>query len=205
MSTGDAHQRLTGDGLDVYAADNLIAYLDEQRDAVGLLPDEKTIVVERFRDELGDWRLVLHSPYGAAVHAPWALVVAARMRERFGVDVQAMHADDGIVLRLPDVEYEGDAPEMLDAIALDPETLEAEVTVRNRGLGRLRVPLPRVRGPGAAVAAQADRQAPAAVAAASAGQSAAGGGRAVPDFPDRRRSSSGVPVRRLRRAGPGVA
>jgi ATP-dependent Lhr-like helicase len=128
MSTGDAHQRLTGDGLDVYAADNLIAYLDEQREAVGLLPDEKTIVVERFRDELGDWRLVLHSPYGAAVHAPWALVVAARMRERFGVDVQAMHADDGIVLRLPDVEYEGDAPEMLDAIAFDPETLEAEVT-----------------------------------------------------------------------------
>ncbi len=133
LASGDAHQRLTGDGLDVFAADNLIAYLEEQREAVGLLPDEKTIVVERFRDELGDWRLVLHSPYGAAVHAPWALVVAARMRERFGVDVQAMHADDGIVLRLPDVEYEGDAPEMLDAIALDPETLEAEVTAEIGG------------------------------------------------------------------------
>ena len=133
MSSGDAHQRLSGDGLDIFAADNLIAYLGEQRDAVGLIPDEKTIVVERFRDELGDWRLVLHSPYGAAVHAPWALVVAARMRERFGVDVQAMHADDGIVLRLPDVEYDGDAPEMLDAIALDPETLEAEVTAEIGG------------------------------------------------------------------------
>jgi ATP-dependent Lhr-like helicase len=128
-----AQQRLAGDGLDGFAADNLIAYLREQQDAVGLVPDEKTIVVERFRDELGDWRLVLHSPYGAAVHAPWALVVAARMRERFGVDVQAMHADDGIVLRLPDVEYEGELPEILDAIALDPETLEAEVTAEIGG------------------------------------------------------------------------
>ncbi|WP_354529563.1 ATP-dependent helicase [Nakamurella sp. UYEF19] len=133
LTLGDAHQRLTGDGLDVFAADNLVAYLQEQREAVGVIPDEKTLVVERFRDELGDWRLVLHSPYGAAVHAPWALVVAARMRERFGVDVQAMHADDGIVLRLPDVEYDGDAPEMLDAIALDPETLEAEVTAEIGG------------------------------------------------------------------------
>jgi len=128
-----AQQRLAGNGLDGFAADNLIAYLREQQDAAGLVPDEQTLVVERFRDELGDWRLVLHSPYGAAVHAPWALVVAARMRERFGVDVQAMHADDGIVLRLPDVEYDGDAPEILDAIALDPETLEAEVTAEIGG------------------------------------------------------------------------
>ena len=128
-----ARRRLTGDGLDDFAADNVIAYLREQEAAVGLVPDEKTIVVERFRDELGDWRLVVHSPYGAAVHAPWALVVAARMRERFGVDVQAMHADDGMVLRLPEVEYEGDVPEVLDAIALDPETLEAEVTAEIGG------------------------------------------------------------------------
>nr|WP_231988065.1 DEAD/DEAH box helicase [Nakamurella panacisegetis] len=123
-----ASARLASDGLDAFASANLIAYLADQREAVGLVPDERTIVVERFRDELGDWRLVVHSPYGAAVHAPWALVVAARMRERFGVDVQAMHADDGIVLRLPDVEYEGDGPDILDMIALDAETLEAEVT-----------------------------------------------------------------------------
>ena len=99
-------QRLTAAGLDEYARRNLVDYLAEQRDATGLVPDEKTLVVERFRDELGDWRIVLHSPYGAAVHAPWALVISARMRERYGVDVAAMHADDGIVLRLPDVEYE---------------------------------------------------------------------------------------------------
>ena len=76
----------------------------EQREATGHVPDDRTIVVERFRDELGDWRVAIHSPFGAQVHAPWALAVAARLRERFGVDVQAMHSDDGIVLRLPDTE-----------------------------------------------------------------------------------------------------
>ena len=60
------------------------------------------MLVERFRDELGDWRLVVHSPFGAQVNAPWALAIAARLRERYGVDVQSMHSDDGIVLRLPD-------------------------------------------------------------------------------------------------------
>ena len=67
-------------------------------------------MVERFRDELGDWRVVLHSPYGARVHAPWAIVIGARLRERYGVDAAAMHSNDGIVLRLPDMldaGYEG--------------------------------------------------------------------------------------------------
>ncbi len=128
-----ARKQLAADGLDDFAADNLLAYLAEQRDAVGVVPDEKTIVVERFRDELGDWRLVVHSPYGAAVHAPWALIIAARMRERYGVDVQAMHADDGIVLRLPDVEYDGEGPQITETISLDPETLEAEVTAEIGG------------------------------------------------------------------------
>jgi ATP-dependent Lhr-like helicase len=97
-----ARARLRDEGLDDWAADNLTAYLREQREATGRLPDDRTIVVERFRDELGDWRVVIHSPFGAPVHAPWALVVAARLRERYGLDVAAMHADDGIVLRLPD-------------------------------------------------------------------------------------------------------
>jgi ATP-dependent Lhr-like helicase len=90
-------------GLDAWAADNLLAYVHEQRTATGEVPTDRTLVVERFRDEIGDWRIVIHSPYGARVHGPWALVVAARLRERFGVDVAAMHADDGIVLRLPDL------------------------------------------------------------------------------------------------------
>ncbi|WP_229737888.1 Lhr family helicase [Isoptericola cucumis] len=89
-------------GLDAWAADNLASYLTEQRRATGRLPDDRTVVIERFRDELGDWRVVVHSPFGARVHAPWALVVAARLRERYGTDVAAMHSDDGIVLRLPD-------------------------------------------------------------------------------------------------------
>ncbi|PZU50484.1 MAG: DEAD/DEAH box helicase [Arsenicicoccus sp.] len=94
---------LAEQGLDGFAADNLLTYLGDQREAVGHLPDDRTIVVERFRDEIGDWRVVVHSPWGSPVHAPWALCLAARMRERFGADVQALAADDGIVLRLPDL------------------------------------------------------------------------------------------------------
>ncbi|RYV52440.1 ATP-dependent helicase [Pengzhenrongella frigida] len=96
-------------GLDAWAGDNLLAYVREQREATGHVPDDQTIIVERFRDEIGDWRVVVHSPYGARVHAPWALVIAARMRQRYGVDAAAMHADDGIVLRLPDMLAGGEA------------------------------------------------------------------------------------------------
>lgn len=93
---------LSGGGLDAWATDNLLAYLRDQRAATGHLPDDRTLLVERFRDELGDWRLVVHSPWGARVHGPWAMVLTARLRERFGMDVQTMHSDDGIVLRVPD-------------------------------------------------------------------------------------------------------
>jgi ATP-dependent Lhr-like helicase len=99
-----AHTRLVKAGLDDWAASNLLAYLAEQTEATGQLPDDHTIVVERFRDELGDWRVVVHSPFGAQVHAPWALAIGARLRERYGVDVQTMHADDGIVLRIPETD-----------------------------------------------------------------------------------------------------
>lgn len=95
-------EHLRAAGLDAWAADNLAAYLAEQRLGTGRVPDDRTVVVERFRDELGDWRVVIHSPLGARVHAPWALVISARLRARFGLDVAAMHSDDGIVLRLPD-------------------------------------------------------------------------------------------------------
>ena len=131
--TDVARKRLAAAGLDTFATDNLLAYLIAQRNATGVLPDEQTVLVERFRDELGDWRVVIHTPFGAAVHAPWALVLGARLRERFGVDVQAVHADDGIVLRLPDVEYEGGLPDLADLIPLDPETLEAEITAEIGG------------------------------------------------------------------------
>jgi ATP-dependent Lhr-like helicase len=94
---------LTASGLDALAAGNLVAYLSDQRAATGHVPDDRTLVVERFRDELGDWRVVLHSPYGDRVHAPWALAITARLRERYGgMDVQALHTDDGIIIRVPD-------------------------------------------------------------------------------------------------------
>jgi ATP-dependent Lhr-like helicase len=146
--TGErARARVGAAGLDAWATDNLLTYLREQREATGHLPDDRTLVVERFRDELGDWRVAIHSPFGAQVHAPWALAVSARMRERFGVDVQAMHGDDGIVLRLPDVELDdllgSPAPaagergrpggrsvgaELLEAITLEPDEVHATVT-----------------------------------------------------------------------------
>ncbi|MEP6649542.1 MAG: helicase-related protein, partial [Lapillicoccus sp.] len=107
LPAAKARERVALAGLDEWATDNLLAYLDEQKQATRHLPSDRTIVVERFRDELGDWRVAVLSPFGAPVHAPWALCVSARMRERFGVDVQAMHGDDGMVFRLPDLEFEG--------------------------------------------------------------------------------------------------
>ena len=85
-----ARERATAAGLDEWAADNLLAYLREQRDATRHVPSDRTILVERFRDELGDWRLVVHSPFGSQVNGPWALAIAARLRERRGVEAQAL-------------------------------------------------------------------------------------------------------------------
>src|SRR4051794_14835660 len=118
-----ARLRLREAGLDELAAANLLAYLAEQRDATGRLPDDRTILVERFRDELGDWRIAIHSPFGAPVNQPWALALTARLRETYGVDVQSMHSDDGIVLRLPETE---DAPSGLVA-AFEPAEVEPAV------------------------------------------------------------------------------
>jgi ATP-dependent helicase Lhr and Lhr-like helicase len=121
----EATARLRADGLDPLAASNLLGYLTSQRDATGYLPDDRTLVLERFRDELGDWRLVLHSPYGSKVHAPWALAIAARLRERYGgMDVQAMYTDDGIVIRVPDT----DDPPPAAFTLLDPDEVEPLVT-----------------------------------------------------------------------------
>ncbi len=107
-------------GLDERAAANLAAYLAEQREATGALPSDRQLVVERFRDEIGDWRVCVLSPYGGRVHAPWALAIAARIRERLGLEVQSIHADDGIVLRLPEAGGE-DAAAVVEALLLDPE------------------------------------------------------------------------------------
>jgi ATP-dependent Lhr-like helicase len=96
-------QQLAALGLDANAASNALAYLDEQHEVCGVVPDDRTIVVERFRDEIGDWRLVVHSLAGGRVNTPWALALAARLRNELDIDVQVMPSDDGIVLRLPDL------------------------------------------------------------------------------------------------------
>ncbi|MFE3449220.1 ATP-dependent helicase [Nonomuraea sp. NPDC059194] len=117
-------ERMRAAGLDEWAAGNLLAYLQEQREATGYVPDDRTLLVERFHDELGDWRVVIHSPYGARVHAPWALAINRRLRERYGVDVQAVHSDDGIVLRIPDTLAEPPS----DVAAFDADEIEQIVT-----------------------------------------------------------------------------
>ncbi len=121
----EATRRLEQAGLDQLAARNLTRYLAEQRAATGYVPDDRTLVVERFRDELGDWRVVLHSPYGDRVHAPWALAIAARLRERYdGMDVQALHTDDGIIIRVPD----SDEPPPTGIALVDPDDIGDLVT-----------------------------------------------------------------------------
>ena len=109
--------------LDEMAANNLVAYLADQRAVTGVLPTDRTIVVERFRDELGDWRVALLTPFGGRVHAPWSMAIEARLREHHGVDVQAMWSDDGIAVRLPEgIETDGSTIE--SALLLEPEEIE---------------------------------------------------------------------------------
>ncbi len=97
-----AHKKLREEHkLDELAARNLLDYLAEEQSVTGALPTDRTIVLERFRDELGDWRICLLTPFGARVHAPWALAIEARLRERLGLEVQPIWSDDGIVVRLP--------------------------------------------------------------------------------------------------------
>jgi ATP-dependent Lhr-like helicase len=132
-SARDDADVVAGIGLDARASANLRQYVREQREATSVVPSDRTIVVERFRDELGDWRVVVHTPYGAKVHAPWALVIGARIRDAMGIDAHVMHADDGIVLRLPDVDDEESARSVLDLIAIEPDEVEALVTAEVGG------------------------------------------------------------------------
>ena len=120
-----AEQRAMAEGLDSYAAGNLVGYLHEQLEATQVLPSDQTLLVERFRDELGDWRLVVHSPYGTPVHAPWALAINARLRERYGIDGQAVASDDGIVIRIPDTDAEAPGGEV---VVFSPDEIDDLVT-----------------------------------------------------------------------------
>jgi ATP-dependent Lhr-like helicase len=115
--------------LDERAAHNLLAYLREQQAATRVLPSDRTIVLERFRDEIGDWRLCVLSPYGARVHAAWGLALSARVRERYGLQADALWSDDGIVLRLPDLDDDEarSLPSAAELVLIEPDELQQAV------------------------------------------------------------------------------
>ena len=94
----------TDHGLDPMASANLMQYPDDQQAAAGAVPDDRTIVIEQSRDDLGDWRVAVLSPLGSRVHAPWAMAVTARIHDETGVDAEVMWSDEGFVVRYPDGE-----------------------------------------------------------------------------------------------------
>ena len=109
--------------------------------ATGAVPSDRTVVVERFRDEIGDWRVCILTPFGARVHAPWALALGARLRESLGLEAQSIWSDDGIALHLPDA----DAPPPIDELLIDPERARGARRRGGRPDGALRRALPRER------------------------------------------------------------
>jgi ATP-dependent helicase Lhr and Lhr-like helicase len=106
--------------LDERAARNLVAFLREQQEATRVVPSDRTVVIERFRDEIGDWRLCVLSPYGGRVHAAWGLAMSARIRDEFGLESDAIWSDDGIVVHLPDA----DEPPSSDLVMVEPDVVE---------------------------------------------------------------------------------
>lgn len=121
LESGVAIERLMGEYcLDRFAAGNVVTYLDEQAQATGVVPDDRTVVVERFRDEIGDWRVCILTPFGTPVHAPWAMAIERRLLERYDMPIETMWSDDGIVLRLPEA---ADAVP-LDDLIIDPDDID---------------------------------------------------------------------------------
>jgi ATP-dependent Lhr-like helicase len=118
--------------LDPLAARNLLDFLAEQQAATGVIPSDRTIVVERFRDEIGDWRLCVLSPFGGRIHAAWGLALSARIRERYGLESDAIWSDDGIIVHLPDA----DEPPGAELVLPEPEELE-ELVVAELGSSAL--------------------------------------------------------------------
>jgi ATP-dependent Lhr-like helicase len=130
LSRGDFDTRCAAIGFDDFATDNLWRLLESQREATNIVPSDTTLLVERFRDELGDWRVVLHSPYGLKVHGPLALAVSRRLLERYGIDEKPTASDDGIVVRLPDT---ADAPPGVELFVFDADEIEPLVTAEVGG------------------------------------------------------------------------
>jgi ATP-dependent Lhr-like helicase len=115
--------------LDERAARNLLAYLREQLAATRVLPSDRTLVLERFRDEIGDWRLCVLSPYGRRVHAAWGLALSARIRERLSLEADVIASDDGIVMHLPDLDSDDveSLPSAAELVLLEPDDVEQAI------------------------------------------------------------------------------
>ena len=127
--TAEVRARLTGDGLDGAAIDETAAFLAEQRASTGVVPDATHIVIERCRDEEGDWRILVHMPFGRKVHEPWALALNVRLLRRYGVDGQIYAADDGLVIHLPDGDGSIDVASLIAFDADDVQrVIETQVT-----------------------------------------------------------------------------
>lgn len=120
-SRSEAIERLTTKhDLDARAAENFLQYLADQQEATGAVPDDQTLVIERVMDELGDWRVCVLSPFGGRIHAPWAMVVAAKVRQQLAIEVETMWSDDGFIVRFP----ETDQPPSTELIIPDPDEIE---------------------------------------------------------------------------------
>jgi len=134
LEHGAFHELCAAMGFDDYATENLRRLLDDQLQATNAVPTDSTLVVERFRDELGDWRVILHSPYGLRLHGPLALAVSRRLHERYGIDEKPTASDDGIIVRFPDtVGDSGDAGPGADLFVYEPDDIEAIVTAEVGG------------------------------------------------------------------------
>ncbi len=120
----ETRARLEHAGLDANARNNLAALLAAQKAATGVVPTDKTLVLERCKDEVGDWRIILHSPFGRRVHEPWALAVAQRIAREWSFDPQVSAADDGIIVRIPLTQEALPGPELF---AFEAEEVEALV------------------------------------------------------------------------------
>jgi ATP-dependent Lhr-like helicase len=133
VKPSEAIRRLTKHhDLDRTAAENLLQYLDDQARATEAVPDDRTIVIERVVDELGDWRVCVLTPFGGRIHAPWAMAATAKIRRQAGLDVETMWSDDGFIVRFP----ETDQPPSSDLVIPDPDEVEALV-VRQLGSSSL--------------------------------------------------------------------
>ncbi|MGB6514459.1 MAG: helicase-related protein, partial [Mycobacterium sp.] len=138
LDRGAFDNRCAALGFNEYATENLWRLLDDQRTATTVVPTDTTLLIERFRDELGDWRVILHSPYGLRVHGPLALAVSRRLRDRYGIDEKPTASDDGIVVRLPDTfsdsgSNSSETPPGAELFVFDADEIDPIVTAEVGG------------------------------------------------------------------------